>query len=188
MKTAATLIAGTLTAVALVGPGLAQTGSAPATPGAKPAAPAAKSPSADPGAPASTKIVNPPATPAAKPKQVTGEVVSVNVERKTLIVKVAVAGKPTELTFGVDKATGTALVDLKPGDHVRVAYTDAEGQRTATAITRVPQTAKGPEAKARSGLSGALRAPALDGPMDPGGVEFWTWLVSCPARSWRSQS
>ena len=74
--------------------------------------------------------------------------VSVNVERKTLIVKVAGAGKPTELTFGADKATGTALVDLKPGDHVRVAYTDAEGQRTATAITRVPQTAKGPEAKA----------------------------------------
>ena len=115
---------------------------------AKPVAPAATSPSADPGAPASPKMVKPSATPAAKPKGVTGEVVSVNVERKTLIVKVAVAGKPTELTFGADKATGTALVDLKPGDHVRVAYTDAEGQRTATAITRVPQTAKGPEAKA----------------------------------------
>jgi hypothetical protein len=173
MKTAATLIAGTLTAVALVGPGLAQTGSAPATPAAtpattettkpaapeapkpavaepaRPAVPAATSPSAAPGAPAGTKMVKPPATPAAKPKGVTGEVVSVNIERKTLVVKVAVAGKPTELTFGADKATGTALVDLKPGDHVRVAYTDAEGQRTATAITRVPQTAKGPEAKAQ---------------------------------------
>jgi hypothetical protein len=171
MKTAAALIAGTLTAVALVGPGLAQTGSAPATPAAKPAptdttkpaateapkpavaepakpaAPAAKAPAADPGAPASTKTVKPTAAPAAKPKGVSGEVVSVNVEKKTLIVKVAVAGKPTELTFGADKATGTALVDLKPGDHVRVAYTDAAGQRAATAVTRVPQAVKGPEAK-----------------------------------------
>jgi hypothetical protein len=142
MKTVATLIAGTLTAAALAGPGFAQTGTAPAAPvaPAAPAAPAAK--------PAATEPAKPAIAPVAKPKQIGGEVVSINADLKTLIVKATVAGKPAELTFAADKATGTALADLKPGDHVRVAYTDADGKRSATAITRAPQTTKAPEAKA----------------------------------------
>jgi hypothetical protein len=154
MKTAAILIAGSLSAVALVGPGHAQTGTAPAAPAAPtaPATPAAKPAAAEPAKPA--------VAPPAKPKQVGGEVVSVNADQKTLIVKVTVAGKPAELTFGTDKATGVALADLKPGDHIRVAYTDADGKRTATAITRAPEATKAPQAtKAPAAKAPEAKAP-----------------------------
>ena len=181
MKTAAALIAGTLTAVALVGPGLAQTGSTTTAPAAKPAAtetpkpaaveapkpaapeaakPAATEPAkpataatkpapADAGKPAATETPKPTGAPVAKSKRIAGEVVSVNVEQKTLVVKATVAGKATEMTFGAEKTTGAALADLRPGEHVRVTYTDGEGRRMATAITRTQEAAKTVETKSQ---------------------------------------
>ena len=121
MKTAATVLATSLTLFALSSAVLAQTGgTSPATP----AAPAAKP--ADAAKPATPKL-----------KTVVGEVVSVDATGKTVTVKHTVSGKSEDMTFGAGEKAAAVLGTLKAGDHVRVAYADVDGKLMASTIAKV---------------------------------------------------
>jgi len=131
MKTAAALIAGSLTLATLSGAALAQSGAA--TPAA-PAAPAAKP--AEPAKPAA-KATDATKTAAPKLKTVVGEVVTVDATGKTLTVKHTVSGKTEDMTFGAGEKAAAALGTLKAGDQVRVAYADVDGKPVASTIAKV---------------------------------------------------
>jgi len=143
MQISRALLGGVFAAATLTGPALAQTPAAPAPPAAKPAAPEAAKPAVSPAAPATPAAT----VPVAKPKTITGEVVSVNAETKTLVVKRMVEGKATELTFHAEKAAA-ALGDLKPGEMVRVTYVEDKGQSTATTVVKAKIEQKAPTAAA----------------------------------------
>lgn len=130
MKTAAALIAGSLTLATLSGAAMAQSGTtAPATP----AAPAAKPAETVTKAPEATKTV----APKMKTKSLLGEVVSVDATGKTLTVKHTVKGKSEETTIGAGEKAAAVLGTLKAGDHVRVAYADVDGKPMASTIAKV---------------------------------------------------
>jgi hypothetical protein len=139
MKTAAVLIAGSLTLVALSGAALAQSGTAtpaapatsaaPATPAAKPAVPV------KPEAKATDAAKT--AAPKMKAKILMGEVVSVDAAGKILTVKHIVNGKPEETAIGAGEKTAAILGTLKAGDQVRVAYADVDGKPVASTIAKV---------------------------------------------------
>lgn len=132
MKTAAALVAASLTVLALSSLAPAQTtGTAPATPAA-PAAPAATP--ATPAAKTTTTTAKP-AMP--KLKTVVGEVVSVDAAGKTVTVKHTVSGKSEDMTFGAGEKAAAALGTLKAGDHVRVAYAEVDGKPMASTIAKV---------------------------------------------------
>lgn len=77
----------------------------------------------------------------AKTRQLIGDVVSVNREAKSVIVKTA-GRMPRDYTFAADKDATGALAELKPGERVRVTYTRAQKALTATAIVKTQQAAK----------------------------------------------
>src|SRR5262245_22137116 len=131
MKTAAAVLATSLTLFALSSPAPAQTGgTTTTTPATTPAAPAA--PAAKPAEPAK-------ATDAAKPKlkTVVGEVVSIDATGKSLVVKHTVSGKSEDMTFGAGEKAAPMLGKLKAGDHVRVAYAEVDGKPMASTIAKV---------------------------------------------------
>ena len=135
MKTAAALIATSLTVLALSSAAPAQTGGTTTTTPATTPAPAA------PAAPA-TPAVKPATTPAPKTvapklKTVLGDVVSVDATAKTLTVKHTVSGKSEDMTFGAGEKAAATLGTLKAGDHVRVAYADVDGKPMASTIAKV---------------------------------------------------
>ena len=129
MKTAAALLATSLTLFALSSAAPAQTGgTTTTTPGttAAPAAPAA--PAVKPATTTAPKMAAP------KLKYMSGEVVSVDATAKTLTVKHTVSGKSEDMTLGAGEKAVASLGTLKAGDHVRVAYADVDGNPTASSI------------------------------------------------------
>ena len=135
MKTAAALLATSLTVFALSSAAPAQTGgtttTTPATTPA-PAAPAAPAtPAAKPATTTAPKMVAP------KLKTMLGEVVSVDATAKTVTVKHTVNGKSEDMTFGAGEKAVASLEKLKAGDHVRVAYADVDGKPTASTIAKI---------------------------------------------------
>jgi len=116
MKTAAALLATSLTVFALSSAAPAQTGGTTTTTPATTTAP---------------KVVAP------KLKTVLGEVVSVDATAKTITVKHTVKGKSEDMTFGAGEKASAALGTLKAGDHVRVAYADVDGKPMASTIAKV---------------------------------------------------
>jgi Cu/Ag efflux protein CusF len=127
MKTAAAVLATSLTLLALSSAVPAQTGgtttTTPAAPAAKPAEPAKTTPATKPVAP--------------KLKTLLGEVVSVDATAKTVTVKHTVSGKSEDMTFGAGEKAAATLGTLKAGDHVRVAYADVDGKPMASTIAKV---------------------------------------------------
>jgi len=132
MKTAAALLATSLTLFALSSAAPAQTGGTTTTTPGTTAAPAA------PGAPAAPAVkpatTTAPKMAAPKLKYMSGEVVSVDATAKTLIVKHTVSGKSEDMTLGAGEKAAASLGTLKAGDHVRVAYADVDGKPTASSI------------------------------------------------------
>jgi len=77
-------------------------------------------------------------TPEAFPKNLTGEVVSVEKGRRTMTVKESGLFTSKEVTFAVAEPVVPMLAELQPGDRVRVGYVEADGQFIARAITKIP--------------------------------------------------
>jgi ribosomal protein S17 len=71
----------------------------------------------------------------ARVRHMTGTVVSVSEEAKTVTVKPS-RQKGHEQTFAVDKVGAAALTNLKPGEQVRISYTESAGHMTAESISR----------------------------------------------------
>ncbi len=115
MNKAMVLLAGSLTAVSLVAPAVVQS-----------AAPAPKETAAPAQKPANHKVT--------APRHVTGEVMSVNQEAKTLTVKQGPKGK--ELTFAVDPEAAARLSDLKAGDQVKIGYVKTHDQLMAKDLVK----------------------------------------------------
>jgi Cu/Ag efflux protein CusF len=125
MNKAMVLFAGALATLSLVGPVFAESTS-----------PATKEPS---------KETSPPTEKSATHKvtsmrHVTGEVVSVNQDAKTLTVKRGPKGK--EMTFAVEADAAAHLSDLKAGDRVKIGYVSNHHQFTARSIVKSEVTAK----------------------------------------------
>jgi len=74
-------------------------------------------------------------------RHLTGTVVSVNEEAKTVTVK-PTGRSAHEQTFAVDKAGAATLAQLKPGERVRISYIESAGHMTAESITAVTHAAK----------------------------------------------
>jgi len=115
MKRGTVLFAGALVALSMVGPAFAQ------------GIPAAKT---ETPVPAEKPAIH----KAAATRRLTGEVVSVNQEAKTLIVKRGSKGQ--ELTVAVEGKAGTHLGDLKAGDQVRISYIKSHHQLVAKDIVK----------------------------------------------------
>ncbi len=113
MKTFTYLVVAAVAIPALAGPAFAQT--------AKPAAPA----------PAASEDAA-----KAAAKSMTGEFVSADQAAKTVMVKHMVDKKAIQLTFAVDEAQLAALVQLKPGDHVKVTYIEMGEKRIIKSIVK----------------------------------------------------
>jgi hypothetical protein len=79
-----------------------------------------------------------PATITGKVKHLTGTVVPVNENAKTLTVKRMVRQKEHQDTFAIGQEAVATLTQLKPGEHVRVSYVEAGGIMTAESIAMVP--------------------------------------------------
>ena len=115
MKKGTVLFTGALVALSMVGPAFAQ------------GAPPAKTEMPVPGEkPAIHKV--------AATRHLTGEVVSVNEEAKTLTVKRGSKGQ--ELTVAAEGKAGTHLGDLKVGDQVRISYVKSHDQLVAKDIVK----------------------------------------------------
>lgn len=115
-----------LMALSFASLGLAQT-----QPAEKPAAPQTM--------PAEKKAA-PAEKPAAKPraKIARGEVISVDPEAQTLVVK----AKDKELSFTVEEKAAKALANLKAGDRVIVGYGEVDGKLIAKAIRKAKAAKK----------------------------------------------
>jgi Cu/Ag efflux protein CusF len=125
MNKATVLFAGALATLSLVGPVFAESTS-----------PATKEPSKETSAPAEKSVSH----KVASMRHVTGKVVSVNGDAKTLTVKRGPKGK--EMTFAVDADTAAHLNDLKAGDHVKIGYVSNQKQLTAKVIVKSEVAAK----------------------------------------------
>jgi hypothetical protein len=80
----------------------------------------------------------PEATPEEFPKNLTGEVVSVEKGRRQMTVKESGLFTSKEVTFAVAEPVVPMLAELQPGDRVKVGYVEAHGQFIARAITKIP--------------------------------------------------
>ncbi len=119
MGRAMILFTGALATLSLVGPAFATSASsATQAPSKETSAPAAK--------PATHRV--------AAMRHVTGEVVSVNQDAKTLTVKHGSKGKP--LTFAVEANAAAQLSGLKAGDQVKIGYVKSDKQLMARQITK----------------------------------------------------
>ncbi len=112
MKKATVLFAGTLAALLVAGPGLAQTSSTTQE---------------------STTTTAPAEKPSklAMPHKVTGEVIAADASANTLTVK---DSKGKNYTFKADGDAAPRLTDLKAGDRVKVNYKKSHGEMVATKI------------------------------------------------------
>jgi hypothetical protein len=80
--------------------------------------------------------------PKAEKKRLSGTVVAVNVESRTLVVK----NWRGETTFDVAAAKlvrSVSLEDIRPGDRVVMSYTEEDGQKTAKALIATPAKREG---------------------------------------------
>ncbi|MGH7352454.1 MAG: hypothetical protein ACREJJ_08790, partial [Candidatus Methylomirabilales bacterium] len=79
-------------------------------------------------------------TPEAFPKNLTGEVVSIDKGSRQMKVKrpwwLGVASQ--EVIFAVAEPAVPMLTELQPGDRVLVGYVEAHGQLIARAIEKIP--------------------------------------------------
>jgi len=125
MNKAMVLCAGALTTLSLVGPVFAESTS-----------PSTKEASKEPSVPAEKSATHKPASM----RHVTGEVVSVNQDAKTLTVKRGPKGK--EMTFVVEPDAAAQLGDLKAGDHLKIGYVSNHNQLTAKSIVKSEVAAK----------------------------------------------
>jgi hypothetical protein len=66
-------------------------------------------------------------------KEVSGDVVLVNPDLKTIVVR----ARGQDWVFSVERKPAETLSNLKPGDKVTVHYTDSGGKLTAQAIKKV---------------------------------------------------
>ena len=66
-----------------------------------------------------------------------GELVSVDEFAKTFTMKHMVDKKAQEITFSAEGKALAALAKIKPGDHLRVTYTQMGERPVATTITKV---------------------------------------------------
>ncbi len=121
MKKALLVFAGALATLSLIGPAFAQT-----------AAPAAKdAPSTSTPAEKPSKL--------ALPHHVTGEIVSVDQNAKTVTLKGA---KDKKLTFTAEGGAVASLSALKAGDRVKVTYKNSHGHRIASKIAATEVASK----------------------------------------------
>lgn len=100
---------------------------------------AAVAPSSAQTSPATPPPVTAPHT-AQKPahlKILRGELVSVDEFAKTFTMKHMVDKKAQEITFSAEGKALAALAKIKPGDHLRVTYTQMGERPVATTITKV---------------------------------------------------
>ncbi len=86
---------------------------------------------------------------AAKKMHVAGEVSAVDAKANTVTVK----GKKGDVTISVDDKTkfapkGKTIADVKAGEKVKAAYTEADGKNTATMVDIKAAPAKKEEKKA----------------------------------------
>jgi hypothetical protein len=77
----------------------------------------------------------------ARVRHLTGTVVSVNEEAKTVTVK-PTRRKAHEQTFEMDKAGAATLANLKPGERVTISYIESAGHLTAESITAATHAAR----------------------------------------------
>jgi len=79
-------------------------------------------------------------TPGAFPKNLTGEVVSVDKGSRQMKVKQPrwLGSASKEVTFAVAEPAAPMLAELQPGDRVLVGYVEAHGQLIARAINKIP--------------------------------------------------
>lgn len=119
MNKAMILFAGAVAALSLAGPVFADS-----------ASPATKEPAKE----TSSAAAKPATHKIAGMRHVTGEVVSVNEEAKTLTVKQGPKGK--ELTFAVEADATAHLSGLKAGDQVKIGYVKGHKQLMARDIVR----------------------------------------------------
>ena len=79
-------------------------------------------------------------TPEAFPKNLTGEVVSVDKGSRQMKVKQPrwLGSASKEVTFAVAEPAAPMLAELQPGDRVLVGYVEAHGQLIARAINKIP--------------------------------------------------
>lgn len=70
-------------------------------------------------------------------KTLRGELVSVDEFAKTFTMKHVVDKKAQEITFSAEGKALAALAKIKPGDHLRVTYTQMGERPVATTITKV---------------------------------------------------
>ncbi len=77
----------------------------------------------------------------AKMRHLTGEIVSVDDQAKTLKVKRIARGKESEYTFTADKDAAQALTGLKTGERVTVSYVTSAGKMTAEKIQAMAHAA-----------------------------------------------
>src|SRR5262245_41662928 len=122
MKKATGVLAGTLAALLLVGPGFAQTSTT------------TKESTTSKDTTTSAPAEKP--SKMAMPHRVTGEVVSADAAASTLTVK---DSKGKNYTFKADSDAAGRLGDLKAGDRVKVNYKKSHGEMVATKIE--PSTA-----------------------------------------------
>jgi Cu/Ag efflux protein CusF len=101
---------------------------------AKPVETAVQEKAAEPAKPEAPK--------AAKPRSLTGEVVSADSTAKTLVVKKMVKGEPKEFTFVVEEKASPKLAALTTGDQVRVTYVKADEKLIAKSIRSVKRAIK----------------------------------------------
>jgi Cu/Ag efflux protein CusF len=127
MRKAVVLCTAALAALALVAPAFAQ--------GTAPAATTTAPPTTPPTRATAPAPVASPATPSVKvTRHLTGEVVAVNPDAKTLTVKRHAWGR--KLTFAVEGDAAAQLGDLKTGDKVTIGYGRAHRQLVAGDIVK----------------------------------------------------
>lgn len=71
-------------------------------------------------------------------KNVTGDVVSIDKEQRTMTIKESRFFRSEEVTFAVAEPLVSILDTLRPDDQVTVSYVEAHGHLIAKRITKVP--------------------------------------------------
>jgi Cu/Ag efflux protein CusF len=127
MRRSLALLTATLMVLSLTSLALAQAQTTPPPTAAPPA------PGTPPAAKSSTK---------AGVKHMTGEVVSVNADTKSVTVKHTGKKKTKPLTFTLSPDATGQVTDYKPGDSVRVSYVDETGTLVAQSVTKAKPAAK----------------------------------------------
>jgi hypothetical protein len=76
--------------------------------------------------------------PEAFPKNLTGQVVSVDKGARQMTVKQSGWVTSKEITFAMAEPLVPMLAEVQPGDLVRVGYVEVQGQFIARAINKIP--------------------------------------------------